>query len=164
MARPRVRGVGGSAHRDHRGNTVTHHEHRIEVATADLVPLKIVVGRWAEGKRFRKWAAQAPQTVAGQEQPLWMELRLPESADHKHLAFTNDLVEADGVLNAQVVAWLQAHADGELFQHLTFEGGVVYTSAHGQIDGESVLRRVDALVDLLDRMPGARPRHPAATV
>ncbi len=146
------------------GNTVTHHEHRIEVATADLVPLKIVIARWTEGKRFPKWAAETPRTVAGREQPLWMELRLPESAGHEHVAYTSDLVEADAVLTPQVVAWLEEQAGGELFRNLTFEAGILYTAADGQITEDSVLSRVDALLDLLGRIPGARPRHAAATV
>lgn len=142
------------------GNTVTDYEHRIEVATSELVPLKIVTGHWAQGRRFRKWAAEMPQSVADQERPLWMELRLAEAVDQAHLAFTSDLVEADAVLSPQVAGWLQAQADGQLFRHLTFEAGIVYTTADGQIDEESVLSRVDALLDLLGHLPGVRPRNP----
>jgi hypothetical protein len=144
------------------GNTVTHHEHRIEVLTAVPVPLKIVVGGGAHRGLIRKWAEKASRAVEGQERPPWVELQLPELSGH--LAFTSDLVEAAAVVNHQVAAWLQGQADGTLFRQLGFEAGIVYTTADGQIDEESVLRRVDALLDLLDRIPGARPMHPAATV
>jgi hypothetical protein len=142
----------------------THTEHRIEVATADHpAPLKIVIGSYARGRRFKKWAAEMPRTVAGRERPLWTQSHLPELADHPHLVFTSDLPAAAEMLNEQVVAWMRAHADGKLLQHLTFEAGIVHTSASGRIEEQSVLDKVDALLDLLDRMPGARPAHPAAT-
>lgn len=143
-------------------NASTRDEHRIEVATAELVPMKIVVGRGTERGLLRKWAARMPRTVAEQERPLWMELNLPETAGH--LAFTSDLPQAGEVLNGHVAAWLHAHADGTSFSHLTFEAGVVHSSLGGPIDERSVLRRVDALLDLLDRIPGSRPARPATAV
>ncbi|MEV6244225.1 hypothetical protein [Lentzea sp. NPDC051838] len=144
------------------GNTVTHHEHRIEVLTSDLVPLKIVVGGGAGRGLLAKWAAEPTRAVEGRERPLWMELRLPELSGH--LTYTSDLPAAGAVVNGQVVAWLQDHARRELIRQLGFEAGIVYTTAHGQIDVETMLHRVDELLDLLGRMPGVRPRHPAAAV
>ncbi|MGW6936319.1 hypothetical protein ACWGE0_40100 [Lentzea sp. NPDC054927] len=139
------------------GNTVTHYEHRIEVATSDLVPLKIVIGGGAGRGLFTRWAAEPSR--AG-ESRLWMELRLPELSGH--LAYTSDLPEAGAVVNDHVAEWLRTQADEQLFWFIGWEGGIVHTTVHGQIEEESVLRRVDALIGLLDRMPGARPRHPAA--
>ncbi|MBM7857973.1 hypothetical protein [Lentzea nigeriaca] len=40
-------------------------------------------------------------TVARDEDPLWMELKLPAFVDHAFAAFTSDLSEAAGVLNHQ---------------------------------------------------------------
>lgn len=141
--------------------TNTDYEFRVEVATADVVPMKIVIGRYAEFKHQRKWAAGMPQSVAGQERPLWMELSPPESADHAHLVFTSDLVEADGLLNAQAIAWLQGHDVKELVR-VTFEAGIAYTSVGMELKEKYVLPVVDELVDLLNRIPGARPQHQAA--
>lgn len=136
------------------GNTVTHHEHRIEVLTANLVPLKIVIGGATGRGLLAKWAAEPSKDVEGQERPRWTELRLPELSGH--LAYTSDLAAAAAVLNPQVVAWLQGQGDGMLFRQLGLEAGIVHATAYGQIDEESVLRIVDALLDLLDRIPGSQ--------
>ena len=136
------------------GNTVTDHEHRIEVLTADLVPLKIVIGGSSGRGLLTKWAEKPSRVVEGQERPMWAEARLPELSGH--LAFTSDLAEAAAVVNPQVVAWLRDHANGNLFRQLGFEAGIVYTTVDGQIDVESLLHRVDALLDLLDRIPGSQ--------
>ncbi|SEQ29545.1 hypothetical protein SAMN05216188_102680 [Lentzea xinjiangensis] len=47
---------------------------------------------------------------------------------------------------------------------LTFEAGVVYTVLGNQISRDDLVVVVDTICGLLDRMPGARPRHPAAAV
>ena len=138
-------------------STRTAQEVRIEVATADLVPLKIIRRRYSGGGLLagdpeRTWAGEPPATVARQQDPLWMELRLPSSADHAFVAFTSDLTAAAGVVN---------HGFFELFgaelqlRDLTFESGIVYTTLDGPILPGVVVRTVDTIIALLDRVPGA---------
>ena len=47
---------------------------------------------------------------------------------------------------------------------LTFEAGLVYLVMDHHIDRDSLMVVVDTICGLLDRMPGARPRHPATAV
>lgn len=47
---------------------------------------------------------------------------------------------------------------------LTFEAGFAYVVMMDHIEPDQLMVVVDTIVGLLDRMPGARPRHPAAAV
>ncbi|MEU0882909.1 hypothetical protein ABZ345_30240 [Lentzea sp. NPDC005914] len=134
--------------------TRTAQEVRVEVATADLVPLKIV-RRMHSGSaaQERNWAGEMPATVARHEDPLWMELKLPASVDHAFVAFTSDLAEAAVVLNHQFLELLLAEMQ---LRNLTFESGIAYTTLEGPILPRVVLQTVDSITGLLDRVPGSQ--------
>lgn len=139
-------------------STTTVQETRIEVATPVLVPLKIIRRRYVGGGLFnndpeRKWAGEMPVTVARGENPLWMEVRLPASVDHGYVAFTSDLAEAAGVLNHGVFEVLDQALE---LRDLTFEAGVAYTVLTGPIMPKTTVKVVDAIVALLERVPGAQ--------
>ncbi|GGU74145.1 hypothetical protein [Lentzea flava] len=135
-------------------STRTAQEVRIEVATADLVPLKIVRRRHSgSAAQERNWAGEMPVTVARDDDPLWMELKLPAFVDHEFVAFTSDLPEAAGVLNHQ---FLELLLDEMQLRNLTFESGIAYTVMDGPILPGVVLQTVDSMTALLDRVPGAQ--------
>ncbi|SMD22892.1 hypothetical protein SAMN05660733_07018 [Lentzea albidocapillata] len=73
----------------------------MEVATGDLVPLKItqVFG----GGLGSRSAGEMPRTVENEDRPLSMQLRLPVSVDHAYVAFTSYLAGAAHVFNPDVV-------------------------------------------------------------
>lgn len=142
---------------------VTHVEHRIEVATASLVPLKLVSSSWAGGSGARRWAGEMPQTVAAGRQPQWQELRLPAGADRLFLAFTVDPHRAAAMFTPAAVERLLGESRAANLRPLTVEAGIAYSVAGGQIDPKVVLQTVDAITGLLERIPGARPAHPEVT-
>lgn len=150
--------------------TRTYYEHRVEVATARLVPMKIsrrmysgtnFLGRplgpddilAQGGGRVR----EVPVSVAA-EQGQWHQARLPGPADAEFAVFTSDPAAAARTLNPQAVDWLLAQGTAMPFP-LHFEAGLVFATVTGRISPEHVLNTVDAVLGLLDRM-GAAPAHP----
>ncbi|MFJ8964452.1 hypothetical protein ACIRG5_34170 [Lentzea sp. NPDC102401] len=117
-------------------STRTAQETRIEVATADLVPLKITQS--FGGGLGGRWAREMPRTVESEDRPLWMPLRLPVSVDHAYVAFTSDLVGAAHVFNP------------------CLESGIAYTVLDGPIHPRFLSRKVDAIIDLLSLVPGSQ--------
>lgn len=134
--------------------TRTAQETRIEVATADLVPLKITQA--FGGGLGGRWAGEMPRTVESEDRPLWMPLRLPVSVDHAYVAFTSDLVGAAHVFNPDVVAWLLAQTKQHELHNLCLESGIAYTVIDGPILPRFLLRKVDAIIDLLSLVPGSQ--------
>lgn len=140
------------------------HEHRIEVATVRLAPLKITRRQHAPENG---WVSEMPATAA-HEQADWMKVDLPEELDREFIVFTSDLSSAPRVLNPQSIEWLRGQTGSvsmavRMFMALTFESGFVYMTTPSRIEPENVVPAVDAIVGLLDRIPGAMPRHPATT-
>ncbi|MET9230955.1 hypothetical protein [Lentzea sp. NPDC003310] len=142
---------------------VTHTEHRIEVATTALPPLKLVLSSWGGGSGARRWVAEAPQTAASGPQPQWHELRLPLGLDQLYLAATADPHRAAALLTPAVVERLQGESRMGNLRTLTVEAGIAYTVAVGAIDPKTVLPAVDAVIGVLERVPGAQPSRPAPT-
>ncbi|USX49717.1 hypothetical protein [Lentzea sp. HUAS12] len=139
-------------------STRTAQETRVEVATTDLVTLKIIRRRHAGShSQERGWAAEVPVTVSAERDPLWMEIRLPASVDHAFVAFTSDLPEAARVLNHGFLALL---LDEVQLRTLTFEAGIVHTTLDGPIFPRLALETTDLMVALLERVPGLEPRDP----
>jgi hypothetical protein len=149
-------------------------EHRVEVATVRLAPMRLARrqhvdfrGRPVPPGHLGEWMSEAPLTAVRDARE-WLPLRLPPGADQEFVVFASDLAGAERAFNPQALEWLGTRLDvlpplvGR-FLSLTFEGGVVYTTLRGHIDQETVLPIVDTIVGLLDRMPDARPRHPAST-
>ncbi|WP_330271447.1 hypothetical protein OG205_30650 [Lentzea sp. NBC_00516] len=134
--------------------TRTAQETRIEVATAGLVPLKITQA--FGGGLGGRWAGEMPRTVESEDRPLWMPLRLPVSVDHAYVAFTSDLVGAAHVFNPDVVAWLLAQTKQHELHNLCLESGIAYTVIDGPILPQFLLRKVDAIIDLLSLVPGSQ--------
>ena len=81
---------------------------------------------------------------------------------------SGDPAAAAGELNFDALHWI-IDQDGRLPAFakglpLTFESGFVYLVVHDHIYPDDLMGVVDTICGLLDRMPGARPRHPAAAV
>ena len=152
--------------------TTTFREHRIEVVTAHLAPLKLC-RRLHTDFRGRPLAPghiltqggtavrEAPLTVERQ-QGQWLQARLPSPVEGEFVAFTSDPFGVARVLNPQAAEWLHAQADS-LPLLLTFESGLLYATMAGRIDPERLLPTVDAVLGLLDRIPGAAPTLPTTT-
>jgi hypothetical protein len=142
---------------------VTHVEHRIEVATAGLEPLKLASSSWAGGSGAQRWVAEMPRAVATGPQPQWHQLRLPAGLDQAYVAFTADPHRAAAMLTPAVVERLQGESQMGNLRTLTVEAGIAYSVGVGPIDPKVVLQTVDAIVGLLERIPGAQPRSSTPT-
>lgn len=149
-------------------------EHRFEVATARLVPMRLTRrqhvdfrGRQVGPEHLGAWLSARPLTVVRSDGE-WLPLRLPAGVDREFAVFGSDLSSTARAFNPEALDWLLARLEVlpplvGMFLSLTFEDGVVYTTMRGPIDEATLLPVVDTIVGLLDRMPGVRPRHPAAT-
>jgi len=149
-------------------------EHRFEVATARFAPMRLTRrqhvdwrGRPVAPGHLGGWMSEQPLTVA-RENAEWLPLRLPPDVDHEFAVFASDLSSAARAFNPQALEWLLARLDAlpplvGRFWSLTFENGIVYTTMRGPIDEETLLPIVDTITGVLDHMPNAKSRHPAAT-
>ncbi|USX49718.1 hypothetical protein [Lentzea sp. HUAS12] len=151
-------------------------EHRIEVATVRLAPMKILrplrsglsgpkSPKFMQKQRFEGWASEPPQTVE-HEQCEWHHIALMPPMDEEFYVYGEDIAAAQRNLDADALKWLLSRQQGlpMMAQHmrLTIEAGIVYTTIADHIYPENILFVVDTIVGLLDRMPDMRPRHPAA--
>ncbi|GHF87615.1 hypothetical protein FHX82_000848 [Amycolatopsis bartoniae] len=143
--------------------TSTFYEHRIDVATAPLPPMKLhrrlhtdFRGRPVKpdsilalgGKPVR----EAPVTVA-QQQGQWLEVNLPLSVSTDWVAFSS--APQGAPLTPEALEWLSRNT-GALPWGLTFESGLLYATWPTRIQPQTLLTTVDAMLGLLDRIPGAR--------
>ncbi|CCH32099.1 hypothetical protein ABZ816_26290 [Actinosynnema sp. NPDC047251] len=156
-------------------STTTLHQHRVEVAVSGLPELKLCRrihvdfrGRPLAEKHLREVgpAGDAPLTVAREQRP-WSQVRLPAEVDREFTAFSTDPATVTRAFTPQVADWLLGHADSDPLLSampilLTAEAGFVYTTGPGRIDPEQVLRTVDLVLGLLDRLR-ATPAHPPIT-
>lgn len=154
------------------------YEHRIEVATVRLAPLKLMRRQYTDflgralnprrmAKQNRSWVGQAPATAA-REQSEWMTVNLPDELDYEFVVFTSDLSSASWVRDPRPIDWLLNLKESpslmvKAFLPLTFESGFAYLTVPQRIDPETLVPAVDAIIGLLDRIPVAAPRHPATT-
>ncbi|MCR3747455.1 hypothetical protein [Lentzea californiensis] len=152
-------------------------EHRIEVATARMAPMRMVrptryiaPGRPVSPADFenqwKSWLSEPPSTVGDQAQ--WQRVQIPSPMDNEFFVWGSDPAAAARDLNFEALHWLIEHGK-HLPPHaesmrITFEAGIAYVVLDNHIDQASLMAVVDMVVGLLDRMPGARPRHPAATL
>ncbi|MDX8143722.1 hypothetical protein SK854_16465 [Lentzea sp. BCCO 10_0061] len=175
-----VRATEASVRYDNRGLGVHWmHEHRIEIATARLAPLKVT--------RPNKYSINSGQPLSpGQLEAVWKQIVGYEPAtakrdgsewlpvpllppmDQEFSAYGSDPAAAARELNFDALHWLLDHEEALPLwakgMSLTFESGFVYLVVFHPIHPDELMGVVDVIVGLLDRMPGARPRHPAATV
>ncbi|ONI82233.1 hypothetical protein ALI22I_39560 [Saccharothrix sp. ALI-22-I] len=156
-------------------SSATTYEHRIEVATSILPPMKIsrriyvdFRGRPLTSDRAQAVgpAGEAPLTAV-REQRQWLQTRLPEPVDREFTVFTTDPSAVARAFNPQVVEWMLGQAGSNPFISampllLTFEAGLVYTTSPHRIDPDQILAKVDVILGLLDRM-GVAPAHPPVT-
>jgi hypothetical protein len=169
-----VRVTEASMEKANSSSSATKYQHRIEVATALVPPMKIgrrilvdFRGRPLAPDRARAAgpAAEAPITVA-REQRQWLPTRLPDPLDREFEVFTIDPGAVVRAFTPQVVEWILGQAGDNPFVSampllLTFEAGLVYTTSPQRIDPDHVLPKVDLILGLLDRMgvaPGRPPR------
>ncbi|MGW6449986.1 hypothetical protein [Lentzea sp. NPDC055074] len=173
-----VRVTEASVRYDSRGIGVRFlQEHRVEIATARLAPLKVarpdkygIHGQpLSPGQLRSMWeqvAEQKPQTV-DQAGAQWLPVPLPPPMDQEFSAYGSDPAAAARELNFDALHWLIDQAERlprwARDMRLTFESGYVYLVVHDHIHPDDLMVVVDAICGLLDRMPGVRPRHPAAT-
>lgn len=152
--------------------TRTIHQHRIDVATSALPPMKIsrrvhvdFKGRPVPLGRTAGPVAEPPPT-ATREQHQWLEAGLPEPLAREFAVFTTDPATTRA-FTPQVVEWMLEQTDDNPFLGpmpllLTLEAGVAYTTAPHRVDPEQIVRKVDAILGLLDRL-GAKPATPPVT-
>lgn len=154
-------------------------QHRIEIATARLAPLKVTRPNkynvnngqpLSPGRIESEWkqiVSNEPET-AKQSDAEWLPVPLLPPMDQEFSAYGSDPAAAARELNFDALHWLLDHEESlpgwAKGMSLTFESGFVYLAAYDHIHPADLLAVVDIIVGLLDRMPGARPRHPAATV
>lgn len=144
----------------------TSYEHRIDIATADLPPLKVSHLQYTDfrgrpidphrvGALDDSAVAEAPATVA-QRQGHWVQAAIPAPANQHLAAFTADHAAAARMLNSQATSWLldRQHAMPRI---LTFEAGLLYTTYPGRIDTAEVRQAVDTMLGLLDCVPASAP-------
>ncbi|WP_143086888.1 hypothetical protein [Lentzea flaviverrucosa] len=154
-------------------------QHRIEIATARLAPLKVTRPNkynvnngqpLSPGRLESEWkqiVSNEPET-AKQSDAEWLPVPLLPPMDHEFSAYSSDPAAAARELNFDALHWLLDHEESlpawAKGMSLTFESGFVYLAAYDHIYPDDLLAVVDTICGLLDRMTGARPRHPAATV
>lgn len=153
-------------------------EHRIEVATARMAPLRMVRPKKNRhgGKpysladfeaQWNSWLDEPPLT-AQNDHVEWQKVQLASPMDKEFFAYGSDPAAVARNLNFDAMHWLIDQENDLPLQaqsmRLTFELGVVYIVMDHHIDQDSLMVVVDTICGLLDRMPGARPRHPAAAV
>ncbi|MFJ8964453.1 hypothetical protein ACIRG5_34175 [Lentzea sp. NPDC102401] len=154
-------------------------EHRIEIATARLAPLKVTRPNkysvtngqpLSPGRLESEWkqiVGNEPET-AKQADAEWLPVPLLPPMDQEFSAYGSDPAAAARELNFDALHWLIDQAESlpswASRMSLTFESGFVYLVAPDHIYPDDLMVVVDTICGLLDRMPGARPRHPAATV
>lgn len=153
-------------------------EHRIEVATARMAPLRMVRPNKYGYKdkplspsdfesQWHIWLSEPPAT-AQHDHAQWQRVQLAPPMDQEFFVWGSDPAAVHRDLNFDALHWLidqeenlPVHARS---MRLTFEAGFVYFVTDNHIDQATLMTVVDLIVGLLDRMPGARPRHPAAAV
>ena len=153
-------------------------EHRIEVATARIAPMRIIrPSKRSSGgtpltdsqieKLWGSWPAQAPMT-AENDHAGWQRIPISPPMDKEFIAYGSDPAAASRELNFDALHWLIDRGDelpiGADRLRLTFESGFAYIVLSDHIEPDVLMGVVDTICGLLDRMPGVRPRHPAAAV
>lgn len=160
-----VRLTEASMERANSSSSSVRYEHRVDVATSLVPPMKISrrihvdhLGRPLRPDRVRDSGApaEAPVTVA-QEQRQWLRVGLPEPLAKEFTVFATDPAAAARVFTPQVVAWMLEQAGPLPFESvmplmLTFEAGLVYATTRDRIKPDPVLAQVDVILGLLDRM------------
>ncbi|ANZ36752.1 hypothetical protein BBK82_12420 [Lentzea guizhouensis] len=175
-----VRVTQASVRYDTRGYGVRwQHEHRVEIATARIAPMRMTrvqkydifgnLGSAGHFKSERGFAKGSTPVTVQRADAEWSPVSLPEPMDLEFAAYSSDPVAAVRELNLDALFWLldqeQSLPSWAQRMILTFESGVVYLNGYGElIDAEHLMVVVDTMCGLLDRMPGVRPRHPAAAV
>ncbi|MFJ6670597.1 hypothetical protein ACIQMJ_05755 [Actinosynnema sp. NPDC091369] len=166
-----VRVGEASVEKSVQNGTRTEYEHRIEVASAPLPPMKIsrrvhggtnLFGRplgpdhvSAQGGELVREIPVTVAAVGGQ----WHRVAFPPGPfDTQFAVFTSDPAAVARAFTPEVVEYLLAQAHG-LPSPLHFEAGLVFGTRRDRINPDHVLAAVDAILGLLDRM-GVAPGHP----
>jgi hypothetical protein len=151
--------------------TRTEYEHRIEVATAPVTPMKI--SRRVHGGKNLFGRPLGPDHISAQggelvrEVPVtvaeaggeWHRVALPPGPfDAQFAVFTSDPAAVARAFDPGAVEHLLGQVRS-LPSPLHFEAGLVFGTVPGRINPEHVLATVDVILGLLDRM-GIAPAHP----
>ncbi|MDX8036882.1 hypothetical protein SK803_42370 [Lentzea sp. BCCO 10_0856] len=153
-------------------------EHRIEVATARMAPIRIsrafkytTSGNPVSQSDFEAQGTgllKRPPLTAQNDHAGWHQVPIAPPMDKEFFACGSDPVAARCELNFDALHWLlDRESDLPVFarsMRLTFESGFAYIVMLDHIEPDQLMVVVDTICGLLDRMPGARPRHPAAAV
>ncbi|MBB3049172.1 hypothetical protein FHS23_000167 [Prauserella isguenensis] len=146
---------------------VTTFEHRIDIATADLPPLKVSQRQYTdyrgrphdpddEAFLFGSPLVKEPPATAEQRQDHWVQAAVSAPANQHLAAFTSDPAAAARMLNGNATAWL-LDRQRSMPRLLTFESGLLYATAPGRIDPFGATETVNTMLGLLDCIPGAAP-------
>jgi hypothetical protein len=102
------------------------------------------------------------------EQREWHHFALMPPMDEEFYVYGTDVVAVQRNLDDEALKWLLSRQEGlplmAKHMRLTVEAGLVCVVIADHIYPENLMFVVDTVVGLLDRMPGAKPRHPAAAV
>lgn len=146
---------------------VTTFEHRIDIATADLPPLKVSQRQYTdfrgrpydpddEAFLFGSTLLKEPPATVEQRQDHWVQAAVSAPANQHLAAFTSDPAAAARMLNGNATAWL-LDRQRSMPRLLTFESGLLYATAPGRIDPFDATETVNTMLGLLDCIPGAAP-------
>ncbi len=174
-----VRMTQASVRYDTRGFGVRwRHECRIEIATARIAPVRMTrvqkydyagnPGSPGHFKSERGFAKGSTPVTVRRDGAEWLPVPLPEPVDLEFAAYASDPAAAVRELNLDALFWLldqeQSLPSWAQRMTMTFESGVVYLNRYDLLDVDEMMVVVDTMCGFLDRMPGVRPRHPAAAV
>lgn len=142
----------------------TSYEHRIDVATAPLPAMKLhrrlrtdFLGRAVrpDSVLAQGGPVRVPPVTVAQQQGQWVQVNLPVPVSTDWVAFGSDPYLASRALTPEALDWLARNA-GALPWGLTFENGLLYATWPTRIQPGTLPTTVDAILGLLDRIPGAR--------
>lgn len=162
----RMRVTEASMKQNISNGTRTFHEHRIEVTTAPLPPVKLARRLYTDflGRRLKPGhvltegtaVIKEPPVTVAQRQSEWQRFWLPEPGNSQYAVFTNDPAAANRMLNREVLEYLVENT-GALPFVLTFEDGLFYATMSGRIVPGALPKMLEAVLGLLERIPGAAP-------
>ena len=120
-----------------------------------------IASEWKLGVDYKPETAERDNTQ-------WLPVPLAAPMDKEFSAYGSDPATAAKELNFDALHWLIDQEESlpafAKRMPLIFESGFVYLMVHDHIYPDDLMVVVDTICGLLDRMPGARPRHPAAMV
>lgn len=143
------------------GNGTTSYSYRIEIELAPCTPLKVSpivehsTRRNEQGQPERMVVRddELQQPPAGHDAGQWSQLPLPGRYAEQFQAFAADHRSAAEVLNEDSLEWLAQYIS-QVKTVWAIENGLLYVNILlKEIDPDTIISQIDALVGFLDRTP-----------